>query len=150
MVKHLTLIFLSLFFLSCGARKVSISKSYSETKIDSVVSEKKETESIQQNAVSIKEDIDEIELVPIDSTKPIVVDGKEYFNTTIRIKKTKRELVDTSKSVSKTLVQKDTKVNKEEKQKSFIKSVDKKPNYFFVWVILILFGVFVAKRYIIK
>jgi hypothetical protein len=150
MVKHLTLIFLSLFLLSCGARKVSISKSYSETKIDSVVSEKKETESIQQKGVSIKEDIDEIELVPIDSTKPIVVNGKEYFNTIVRIKKTKREINDTTKSIVKSLVQKETKVKKEEKQKLFIKSVDKKPNYFILWVLLALVGVFAIKRYILK
>ena len=99
MGRLLTLTLLSLTLFSCATRKIAITKSQVETRIDSVVTERKDSVSVQQNDISIKEYIDELEIVPIDTAKPLVIDGKKYFNATIRIKKTNREVVDATKTV---------------------------------------------------
>jgi len=79
MVRLLTLICLSLLVFSCSTKKVAVSKNEVETITDSVVVEKKDSVAVQQNAISIKEDIDEIEVVPIDNTKPIVIGWQRVF-----------------------------------------------------------------------
>lgn len=138
MVKHLTLILLSFLLFSCASRKVAVTKTQVETHIDSTAVEKKDSVSVQQNAISIKEDIDEIEIVPIDTAKPLIIDGKQYFNATVRLKKTRRHIVDTSKiTISKSSENK-VSVKKDIKAKGFEKKVDKKANYlFYIWLCLI-------------
>jgi len=151
MAKHLTLILLSLLLFSCASRKVMVTKTQVETHIDSTVVEKKDSVSVQQNAISIKEDIDEVEIVPIDTAKPLVIDGKQYFNATVRLKKTRRHVVDTSKvTVSKSIENK-VSVKKDIKAKGFEKKVDKKANYsLFLWIILILLVLWLARKYLPK
>ena len=139
MVRLLTLICLSLLVFSCSTKKVTISKSLVETKVDSVVVEKKDSVAFQQNAISIKEDIDEIEVVPIDNTKPIVIGGKEYFNAAVKIKKTKREVVDSTKIAVAVSDYKQTEVSKEQSIETYDKSVEKKINYFeYFWLPILL------------
>ena len=138
-VRLLTLICLSLLVFSCSTKKVAISKSLVETKVDSVVVEKKDSVAFQQNAISIKEDIDEIEVVPIDNTKPIVIGGKEYFNAAVKIKKTKREVVDSTKIAVAVSDYKQTEVSKEQSIETYDKSVEKKLNYFeYFWLPILL------------
>ena len=151
MAKHLILILLSFLLFSCASRKVMVTKTQVETHIDSTAVEKKDSVSIQQNAISIKEDIDEIEIVPIDTAKPLVIDGKQYFNATVRLKKTRRHIVDSSKStVSKSIV-KVVSVKKDIKAKGFEKKVDKKANYFvFLWLLLIPIAIWFGRKYLIK
>ena len=139
MVRLLTLICLSLLVFSCSTKKVAISKSLVETKIDSVVVEKKDSVAFQQNAINIKEDIDEIEVVPIDNTKPIVIGGKEYFNASVKIKNTKREVVDSTKIAVAVSDYKQTEVSKEQSIETYDKSVEKKINYFeYFWLPILL------------
>ena len=138
MAKHLTLVLLSFLLFSCASRKVAVTKTQVETHIDSTAVEKKDSVSVQQNAISIKEDIDEIEIVPIDTAKPLVIDGKQYFNATVRLKKTRRHIVDSSKSTVSKSIENKVSVKKEIKAKGFEKKVDKKANYlFYLWLLLI-------------
>ena len=138
MAKHLTLILLSFLLFSCAVRKVAVTKTQVETKIDSTAVEKKDSVSVQQNAISIKEDIDEVEIVPIDTAKPLVIDGKQYFNATVRLKKTRRHVVDTSKVTVSQSSENKVSVKKDIKAKGFEKKVDKKANVlFYFWLLLI-------------
>jgi hypothetical protein len=138
MARLLTLIFLSLILFSCSAKKVAISKSLVETRTDSVVVEKKDSIAFKQNAISIKEYIDEIEIVPIDTTKPIVIGGKEYFNAAVKIKKTKFEIVDSTKIAVAVSDYKQTELSKEEDKETYDKSVEKKPSLLnMAWLLLI-------------
>jgi hypothetical protein len=117
---------------------VAVTKTQVETHIDSTVVEKKDSVSVQQNAISIKEDIDEVEIVPIDTAKPLVIDGKQYFNATVRLKKTRRHTVDSSKSTVSLSSENTLSVKKDIKAKGFEKKVDKKANYlFYFWLLLI-------------
>ena len=138
MERLLTLICLSLLVFSCSTKKVAISKSVVDTHTDSVVVQKKDSVVFQQNAISIKEDINEIEIVPIDSTKPVVIEGREYFNATVKIKKNKREVVDTTKTSVAVIDYKQSEVTKEETKQDYEKSVDKKPSALnMAWLLLI-------------
>jgi hypothetical protein len=151
MAKQFTLILLSFLLFSCASRKVAVTKTQVETHIDSTVVEKKDSVSVQQNAISIKEDIDEVEIVPIDTAKPLVIDGKQYFNATVRLKKTRRHIVDSSKSTVSKSIENKVSVKKEIKAKGFEKKVDKKANYsFFLWIILILLVLWLARKYLPK
>jgi len=138
MAKHLTLILLSFLLFSCASRKIAVTKTQVETKIDSTAVEKKDSVSVQQNAISIKEDIDEVEIVPIDTAKPLIIDGKQYFNATVRLKKTRRQVVDTSKVTVSKSDERTISVKKDVKEKVFDKKIDKKANYlFYFWLLLI-------------
>lgn len=138
MVRLLTLICLSLVVFSCSTKKTAVSKSLVETKVDSVVVDKKDSVVFKQNAISIKEDIDEIEIVPIDTLKPVVIGGKEYLNAKLRIKKIKRNVVDSTKTTVAVSDYKQTEVSKEENTETYDKSVDKKPSALnMAWLLLI-------------
>jgi hypothetical protein len=151
MAKHLTLILLSFLLFSCASRKVMVTKTQVETHIDSTVVEKKDSVSVQQNAISIKEDIDEIEIVPIDTAKPLVIDGKQYFNATVRLKKTRRHIVDSSKSTVSKSSENTISVKKDIKTKGFEKKVDKKANYFvYLWLLLIPIAIWFGRKYLLK
>jgi len=138
MVRLLILICLSLVVFSCSTKKTAVSKSLVETKVDSVVVDKKDSVVFKQNAISIKEDIDEIEIVPIDTLKPVVIGGKEYLNAKLRIKKIKRDVVDSTKTTVAVSDYKQTEVSKEENTETYDKSVDKKPSALnMAWLLLI-------------
>jgi len=138
MGKYLALLLVSSLLFSCAARKIAVTKTQVETYIDSTAVEKKDSVSVQQNAISIKEDIDEVEIVPIDTAKPLIIDGKQYFNATVRLKKTRRQVVDTSKVTISKSIENTISVKKDVKEKVFDKKVDKKANYlFYFWLLLI-------------
>lgn len=128
-----------------------VTKTQVETHIDSTAVEKKDSVSVQQNAISIKEDIDEIEIVPIDTAKPLVIDGKQYFNATVKLKKTRRHIVDSSKSTISQSSENKVSVKKDIKAKGFEKKVDKKANYFvYLWLLLIPIAIWFGRKYLLK
>lgn len=151
MWRYLTVILASLLLLSCATRKVAVSKIKEDVRVDSVVVEKNNSVAVQQNAISIKEVIDEIEIVPIDTAKPLVIDGKEYFNATIRFRKTDRKLVDSTKIVVTETAQKSVEVKREEKKDSVDRKVEKKSSTFFwLWILLIVAAAIAVIRYVLK
>jgi hypothetical protein len=151
MKRLLPLIFLSLTFFSCTSKKVVITKSVVETRTDSIVIEKKDSVAVQQNAISINESIDEFEIVPIDTAKPLVINGKTYFNAAIRVKKTNRQIVDTTKITVVKSENRSVEVKKEEKVKQADKKVEKKSsNFWWLWILLVVVAVGAVIRYALK
>ena len=156
-MKKLIFIF-AILLTSCGARKVAVNNT--ETKTDSVAvteiivkdSVKKENEVIT-NVTSLNE-YEEVELRPIDTSKAIVINGKEYKNVVIRAKKnrTSNSYTNTIKasetqsidSINRSIVvKKDTAIIK-------TKNVDKKEvtGLNSLWWILIILLVLLALRFI--
>ena len=136
---------ISLFLFSCATKKAAISKI--DTKIDSVVVEKKDSVAVQQNAIVVKEDSYEIVVAPIDTTKPIIIGEKPYFNATVKIKKVSKSMVDSSKMVVVKSEEKKAEVKKGEKKKE--RKVNKK-RFNLWWLLLIPLSVLVIRRYLIK
>lgn len=151
MGKYLTLALVVSLLFSCAARKVAVTKIQTQTYTDSVVVEKKDSVVVQQNAIIIKEDTDEVEITPIDTAKPIIIGDIKYFNAIVKIKKVRKSLVDTTKVVTTQSSQKQVSLKKDVKEKGFEKKVDKKVNYFvYLWIILILLALWFARKYLPK
>lgn len=133
---------------SCAARKVIVSNIQTQTHIDSVVVEKKDSISVKQNAIIITDSSDEVEVTPIDTAKPVIIGEIKYYNAKVKIRKNKIRRVDSSKIVVTQSTQKHTSVVKDVKEKIFDKKVEKKVNYlFYLWLLLIPFLLWLIWRF---
>jgi len=151
MGKYLTLALVIPLLFSCAARKVAVTKTQVQTHIDSVSVERKDSVVVKQNAISIKEDIDEVQITPIDTTKPIIIGETKYFNAIVKLKKTRKSLVDTTKVVTTQSSQKQISLKKDVKEQVFEKKVDKKANYLlYLWLLLIPLVVYLVRKYLLK
>jgi len=138
-------ILVSLVLFSCGTRRVN--KSTEETKQDKV--------EIIQNNIQVKENVsvkvidstDEICIEPIDSIKPMVIDGKSYLNVKIKHKKRK---VNTSTVLDKTMSNTSTKktIEKTEVVKD-VKIIERKTSLitqlWWLWLLILLFILYKLK-----
>lgn len=107
-----------LLLTSCATRKIN--KSTEEIKQDKVETVQNNIQTKENSVVKVIDSTDEICIEPIDSIKPMVIDGKSYLNVKIKHKKRKvdtniildKTTSDTSvkKTVEKTEVVKDDKV----------------------------------------
>jgi len=145
MKKILILAFLVL--TSCASRKVIIDKvdvkKDSVSKVDIKIIEKDGTN------VELKNDIliNEITIIPIDSTKGIIVDGKHYKNVILSIKRTKDNSLRSETKTASKIEHKQQTVNTSVAKKEFKKNVDKKANYFvYLWLLLIPLIYYVYKQ----
>lgn len=143
-------IFLFVLLASCGARKVDIVKNDTKITIDSSSVVKKEDIVTTQNNVVLNTDTDEMEITPIDSTKPVIIGEKKYFNAKIKYKKTKASIVDTTKKEEVKKEVQEVKVVKDKKEKVFNKKIDKKESYASYWgwllIILLIILFFYARK----
>jgi hypothetical protein len=108
-----------------------------ETKVDSSVVVKVDGTYVKQTNIVIEETTEELEYKPIDSLKPMVINGKEYINTVIKSKKKKTNKIDNTKDTAKITSVKKLNVKREGNKKEFDKKVDKKANYWmYLWFLL--------------
>ena len=151
-MRNLILILASTLLIACGARKVNKIDKVEDKTIVEVVTQK---DSIQTtNKTEIKYDVEnyEISVVPIDSTKEFVVEGKKYFNARILIKKKKdNTLYSNDNKVSKTSLKQSKIVTKETKKETG-KTVDKKEAksfmfYLSLWIMLLLLIIWLYKKF---
>lgn len=141
-MKNLVLILASTLLIACGARKVNKVDKVENKTIVEVVTQK---DSIQAtNKTEIKYDVEnyEISVIPMDSTKEFVVEGKKYFNARILIKKKKdNTLYSNDNKVSKTSLKQAKTITKERKIEK-TKAVDKKEakslQFYIIFFILLL------------
>jgi len=139
------LLILLLLLTSCGTRKVN--KSKEETKQDKVETVQNNIQVKENVAVKVIDSTDEISIEPIDSIKPMVIDGKSYLNVKIKHKKRKvntsivldKTTSDTSKkkTVEKIEVVKDEKVI--ERKTSLVTQL------WWLWLLILLFILYKLK-----
>jgi hypothetical protein len=139
------LLILLLLLTSCGTRKVN--KSKEETKQDKVETVQNNIQVKENAAVKVIDSTDEISIEPIDSIKPMVIDGKSYLNVKIKHKKRKvntsivldKTTSDTSKkkTVEKIEVVKDDKVI--ERKTSLVTQL------WWLWLLILLFILYKLK-----
>jgi uracil phosphoribosyltransferase len=148
MVNRLILIISLLLLVSCASRKVDVSKIAIETKVDSSVVVKVDGTYVKQANVATVETEEELEYKPIDSLKPMVIDGKSYTNTIIKSKKKKTVKIDKTKDIAKVSSVKKLNVKRAESKKVFVKKVDKKANYWmYLWFLLPVVLIWLLERY---
>jgi hypothetical protein len=151
MGKYLTLALVISLLFSCAARKVAITKTQVQIHTDSVSIERKDSVVVRNNAITITDSSEEIEVKPIDTAKPIIIGETKYFNATVKVRKVRKSLVDTTKVVTTQSAQKQVILQKDTKEKGFEKQVDKKSNYlFYLWLLLIPLVVYLVRKYLLK
>lgn len=150
MAKRLILIISSLLILSCASRKVAIVKEDTKITIDSVAVVKVDGTYVKENNVTVNETTEEIEYKPMDSLKPMVIDGKQYINTIIRSKKQKTFKLDKTKAGAKISSVKKVNVQKQENKKTLNKKIDKKANYWSYLWLLILPAIYFLYKQVLK
>lgn len=146
------LILLSTLFFACGARKVNKTDKIEEKTIVEVVTQKDSVSEVIKTEVKFDIDTHEIEIVPIDSTKEFVVEGKKYFNARIKIKKKKDNTIYSKDSIVSKTSQKQSKTITKETKKEKVKTVDKKEAKTFwfwlsFWIILLLLIIWLYQKF---
>ena len=149
-MKKLVFILVSIILMSCASRKVQVNNT--EIKTDSIV-ERKDTIAIKTvDSIYIKKNIstDEITITPLDTCKPLVINGTSYKNAIITIKKVKDNSL-YSKKKTETLNTSKTQTNRVIKASVIkTKQVEKKDNLSLYFVLYIVFAIilFLAYRYL--
>jgi hypothetical protein len=142
------IIILVLLLASCASRKVDTSKSTIQTKTDSSVVVKIDGTYVKDNNVFTEETVDEVEYKPLDSLKPMVINGKSYTNTVIRSKKKRSVKVDKTKSIAKVSSVKKLNVKREGKKESFEKHIKKETNYWmYLWFLIPIIIIWLLEKY---
>jgi hypothetical protein len=148
MAKRLILIISLLLLVSCASRKVTIVKEDTKITIDSVAIVKVDGTYVQENNVVTEDCEEEIEYKPLDTLKPMIVDGKQYINTIIKLKKRKGIKIDKTKVTKKVSSVKKLNVKREESKKVVNKKVDKKANYWmYLWFLIPIVIIVILERY---
>jgi ATP-dependent Zn protease len=129
--------------IGCGARKTKQTKTDVTTKEVTTDNSTIETKTDANLKVTDCTLTDEIEIIPIDNTKEIIVNNKSYKNVRIKYKKTKNNV--TTNKVEKVAkkqqnaIKTKSKASIEVKQKA---SESNKGNFWnWIWLIVILIGV---------
>ena len=134
---------------SCSTRKVNKTEiKETETKTE-VIAENTKTDVSENTKIVDTSTTDEIEYIPIDNTKTIVVNGKSYFNTKIKRSKKKNNIS----------IVKDKKVSQiKEKSANFTHKKDrvielkttKRKMFNFWWLLLLIIpAIFYFRKYIL-
>jgi hypothetical protein len=148
MAKRLILIISLLLFVSCASRKVAIVKEDIKTVVDSAIVVKADSIHVKENNVVTEDCEEEIEYKPLDTLKPMIIDGKQYVNTIIKLKKKKNIKVDKTKVTSKVSSVKKLNVKREDSKKSINKKIDKKANYWmYLWFLIPIAIIIVLEKY---
>jgi hypothetical protein len=141
-------IILLVVLASCASRKVDVSKTSAEIKVDSSVVTKVDGTYVKDNNVFAEETVDEVEYKPLDSLKPMVINGKSYTNTVIKSKKKRSVKIDKTKAIAKVSSVKKLNVKREEKKKSFDKHIKKETNYWmYLWFLIPVIVIWVLEKY---
>ena len=146
------LILLSTLFFACGARKVNKEDKIEEKATVKVVTQKDSVSEVAKTEIKFDIDTHEIEIIPIDSTKEFVVEGKKYFNARIKIKKKKDNTIYSKDSIVSKTSRKQSKTVTKETKKEKVKTVDKKEAKTFwfwlsFWIILLLLIIWLYQKF---
>lgn len=151
-MKNLILILASTLLIACGARKVNKEDKTEDKTIIEVVKQKDSVNEVINTDIKYNVETQEIEIIPIDSTKEFVVADKKYFNVRIKIKNKKDNTTySEDKKVSKTSLKQAKTVTKETKKEK-VKTVDKKEAktimfYLSLWIVLLILIVWLYKKF---
>ena len=133
------------FLTSCSARRVNKSNTETTTKTEAqttTVDSSKVVINVDTNTKVIDcTDTDEVTIEPLDNTKQMVVNGKKYFNSVLKHKKTKTNTnINTSQKVAKIeqkAVKTDSKAVSNSSAKVFTKQTERS-GFNWWWLLLLL------------
>lgn len=141
---------IQLLLAGCGSsRKVNKSEVKEETKTEQTVKEETTTNTDTNIKIVDTSETTEIEIVPIDNTKPIEVNGKRYVN--VRLKLSKRKNAITTGKVEKVsqIAKKEAKAKSNKVVEVKQKQTEAKRPFSLWWIILVVgFVIFIYRKYL--
>lgn len=144
----LSLIF-TIFGTSCASRKVNKSEVKEEVKTEQTVKEEVKTDSNTNTTIIDTSETTEIEIVPIDNSKPIEYNGHKVINGTLKLSKRKNAITTNSNEKVSQIAKKEgkTKSNKVVEVKQ--KQIDAKRPFSWWWIILVVgVGYLIYKKFL--
>jgi ATP-dependent Zn protease len=133
----------ALLLIGCGTRKTNQTKTDVTTK--EVVTDNSVIETKTDSNLKVTDctSTDEIEIIPIDNTKEIVVNGKTYKNVRLKSKKTTKNVITAERKKVAETIKKDVKTKSKAKVEVKQKATESKKGDFWnwIWLIVILIGV---------
>jgi uncharacterized protein YcfL len=137
MRNKLILLFLITFLIvGCGTRKTQQTKTDVTTKEVTTDNSVIETKTDTNTKVIDCTLTDEIEIIPIDNTKEIVVNGKTYKNVRLKSKKTKNNV--TTNKVEKVSKKQQNAIKIKSKASIEVKQKETERNSNYWWLILLI------------
>jgi hypothetical protein len=127
----------ALLLIGCGTRKTSQTKTDVTTKevaTDNSVIETKTDTNLKVIDCTLT---DEIEIIPIDNTKEILVNGKVYKNVSIKQRKLKNNVITTENKKVSEKIKKDVKTKSKAKVQVKDKATESNKGNFWNWILLI-------------
>lgn len=145
-----TVVFLMLA-TSCASRKVSKSETDIKTETESKETAETKTD-VNTNIVTVDTSTtNEIEFVPVDNTKPIIVDGKKYENVIVRRVNKKNNVVTIENEKVSQIEQKAVKTKGKQVIEVEQKETQKETNYNWYWLLILLIvgGYVIYRKYFV-
>jgi preprotein translocase subunit SecF len=121
---------------SCGVRKTSQTKNDVKTKEVVTDNSTIETKTDSNTKVIDCTLTDEIEIIPIDNTKEIVVNGKTYKNVRLKSKKTKNNVI--TNKVEKVAKKQQNAIKTKSKASIEVKQKETERNSNYWWLLLLI------------
>lgn len=134
---------------SCSSRKVNKSEVKEEVKTEQTVKEETTTNTNTNTTIIDTSETTEIEIVPIDNSKPIEVNGKRYVNARLKLSKRKNAITTNSNEKVSQIAKKEgkTKANKVVEVKQ--KQTESKRPFNWWWIILVVgVGYLIYKKFL--
>jgi len=138
----------AIFLTSCGSRKVQKSETKEQEQKTEKITVETQTRVTDNTKIIDTSSTDEIEIIPVDNTLPITVNGNKYTNSRIKWKKVKNN-ISTVKDVK---VQHNAEKSglKTVKRDLIIerKLIDRKQSYWWLlWFLLLIPAYYVWRKY---
>lgn len=134
---------------SCSSRKVNKSEVKEEATTEQTIKEETTTNTDTNTKIVDTSETTEIEFIPVDNTKPILIDGKKYDNVIVRRVNKKNNVVTVENEKVSQIAKKEgkTKSNKVVEVKQ--KQTEAKRPFFWWWIILVVgVVIFIYRKYL--
>ena len=144
------LVFILIFLLmGCSSRKVNKSEVKEETKTEQTVKEEVKTDSNINTTIVDTSETTEIEIVPIDNSKPIEVNGKKYVNARLKLSKKKNAITTNSNEKVSQIEKKEVNAKSNKVIEVKQKQTEAKRPFSWWWIILVVaIGYLIYKKFL--
>lgn len=144
------LVFILIFLLmGCSSRKVNKSEVKEEVKTEQTVKEEVKTDSNTNTTIVDTSETTEIEIVPIDNSKPIEYNGHKVINGTLKLSKRKNAITTNSNEKVSQIEKKEVKAKANKVVKVKQKQTEAKRPFSWWWLILVVgVVIFIYRKYL--
>ena len=146
-----TVVFL-MFATSCASRKTAKSETEIKTETEVKSTSEIKTEVKTETFTLDTSTTNEIEFIPVDNSKPILIDGKKYDNVIVRRVNKKNNIVVVENEKVSQIEQKEVKTKGKQVVEVEQKETQKETNYNWWWLIILLIigGYVIYRKYLVS